>query len=397
MSTSILHVSDTHLGKRQYKSSVRRDDFLDAFSQAIDIALGEHDDYTNDPVDAVLHTGDLFDDSEASLEDMYRCQTVLQRLEEAGIPFYAIIGNHERKLQTQFVDLYENTNLATRLTKEPFIVNDEVALYGIDAVRERAWNTTDFTLTAPDKDGLYKIVSMHQLISPPIPSQGIADYNAHDIIPRFGIDVDGLALGDYHVRTSAKIDGVRAWYPGSTERCALDESDARSVSLLEIDTSKSAPLNNRKLVLDTPEFISITVDFDKDDSLDSVRRKIESRLPKGDDTFNGEDVVIVDLDGEQNSVTVQQVYSLLESYEPRVAKVRDKRELTDFDFDTPESSNSKDINSAVEEAVDETDVGETARKIEDVVRNDKTVSKNAMPEEIDSMLDDIETGDSNED
>jgi hypothetical protein len=37
--TRLLHVSDTHLGNRQYGSDIRRDDFADAFERAIQIAI----------------------------------------------------------------------------------------------------------------------------------------------------------------------------------------------------------------------------------------------------------------------------------------------------------------------------------------------------------------------
>ena len=40
--TTILHVSDTHLGKRQYGSDTRRDDMAKAFDQAIEIAVDEN-------------------------------------------------------------------------------------------------------------------------------------------------------------------------------------------------------------------------------------------------------------------------------------------------------------------------------------------------------------------
>jgi len=62
MTTRILHVSDTPIGYQQYRNTTRREDFFEAFEQTIDIARGEHPNHDNEPVDAVLHTGDLFDD-----------------------------------------------------------------------------------------------------------------------------------------------------------------------------------------------------------------------------------------------------------------------------------------------------------------------------------------------
>lgn len=50
----IMHISDTHLGKRQYSLIEREKDVYQTFSQLIDIAIKEH-------VNAIIHSGDLFD------------------------------------------------------------------------------------------------------------------------------------------------------------------------------------------------------------------------------------------------------------------------------------------------------------------------------------------------
>ena len=78
--TRILHISDTHLGKRQYGSDIRREDFANAFEQAIEVAVDRD-------VDAVIHTGDLFDDPVPSLPTVMRAADALKPLEEHGIPF----------------------------------------------------------------------------------------------------------------------------------------------------------------------------------------------------------------------------------------------------------------------------------------------------------------------
>ena len=104
--TKILHVSDTHLGKRQYRSDERREDYADAFEHTIQIAIEEE-------VDAVLHTGDLFDNKNPSLGTQIRCAQLINRLEEdvgSPIPFLTIVGNHERKRDHQFVDYIELSN-----------------------------------------------------------------------------------------------------------------------------------------------------------------------------------------------------------------------------------------------------------------------------------------------
>ena len=104
--TQILHISDTHLDKRQYGNDLRRADFADAFDASVDIAI-------NEDVDAVIHTGDLFDDPTPSVPAVNRCLDTIGRLEDAGIPFLAIVGNHERKREEQWMDIIKRFGEAT--------------------------------------------------------------------------------------------------------------------------------------------------------------------------------------------------------------------------------------------------------------------------------------------
>lgn len=90
MKTNILHVSDTHLGKTQYGSDIRANDYAKAFNSVATIAIKQN-------VDAVIHTGDLFDNRQPNTNTISQAFTILKRLNDNNIPFLAIVGNHERK------------------------------------------------------------------------------------------------------------------------------------------------------------------------------------------------------------------------------------------------------------------------------------------------------------
>ena len=122
----IIHTADTHLGYKQYHSEVRRKDFFDAFEVVINDAVEMQ-------IDAVVHAGDLFDSRNPTLEDLLETINVLSRLKAACIPFFGIVGNHESKQNTQWLDLLQEMGLAARLGKKPQLVGD-VAIYGIDSV-----------------------------------------------------------------------------------------------------------------------------------------------------------------------------------------------------------------------------------------------------------------------
>ncbi|MFQ6090783.1 MAG: exonuclease SbcCD subunit D, partial [Candidatus Bipolaricaulia bacterium] len=86
----ILHTADTHIGTRQYGLAERRADFSQALLQVVELACAEG-------VRAVIHSGDLFDNRNPSTEDLRDVLQGLLRLREAGIPFLAVVGNHEQK------------------------------------------------------------------------------------------------------------------------------------------------------------------------------------------------------------------------------------------------------------------------------------------------------------
>jgi DNA repair exonuclease SbcCD nuclease subunit len=361
MTTRVLHVSDTHLGYQQYRSEQRRRDFFAAFQQVIDIATGQHPDHDVGPVDAVLHTGDLFDDQRTSFDDIFYCQQALAELAEADIPFYIIVGDHEQRRGIDFVEVYESAGLAERLEREPTELED-VALYGIDAVRDREWETTEFSLAEPTDESLLRVVAMHEFFSPPEDSYPHA-YELEPAIDRFGIDIDGVALGDVHERQSANCNGIPVWYPGSTERNKRDERPDRSVDLLTFDVDAETEFQRDRVVLDTRPFVEVEVDFGRGDGFELVEERVADSGPvEGTVTF-------VDLDGEDNSVTKRQVIEYLRDKNVVKANVTDERATPDFEDEIAEGGADISVDPAIAGAVDELNLSGPAASLERVARD----------------------------
>jgi DNA repair exonuclease SbcCD nuclease subunit len=88
-----LHISDIHLGAFP-EDPVRRADVALAFERALSLALEKPGD--GRAVDFVVIAGDLFDKKSVS-PDVLRlhARPPLERLRDAGIPVYAIEGNHD--------------------------------------------------------------------------------------------------------------------------------------------------------------------------------------------------------------------------------------------------------------------------------------------------------------
>lgn len=361
MTTRILHVSDTHIGYQQYRSEQRRRDFLSAFQQVIDIATGQHPDHDVGPVDAVLHTGDLFDDQRTSFDDIFYCQQALAELAETNIPFYIIVGDHEQRRGIDFVEVYESAGLAERLKREPIELED-VALYGIDAVRDREWETTDFSLAEPTDESLLRVVAMHEFFSPPEDSYPHA-YALEPVIDRFGIDVNGVALGDVHKRQSANCNGIPVWYPGSTERNKRDERPDRSVDLLTFDVDAETEFQRDRVILDTRPFVEVEVDFGRGDGFELVEEQVADAGPvEGTVTF-------VDLDGEDNSVNKRQVIEYLRDKNVVKANVTDERATPDFEDEIAEGGADISVDPVIAGAVDELSLSGPAASLERVARD----------------------------
>jgi len=220
--TRVIHTGDTHMGYTQYHSPVRRQDFLDAFAAVIDDAIeGE--------VDAVVHAGDLFHDRRPELTDLMGTISILRRLDDAGVPFLAVVGNHESTRGGQWLDLFERLGLATRLGDDPTVVGD-TSFYGLDHVPVSRRDDLDYAFDDHDAD--YAALVAHGLFEP----FGYADWDTETVLTESDVDFDAMLLGDNHTPDVAKVDGTWVTYPGSTERAS-----ARSARGAATTSSPSTP------------------------------------------------------------------------------------------------------------------------------------------------------------
>lgn len=357
---TIVHISDTHLGNRQYGSDIRRQDFTDAFAQSVERAI-ERD------VDAIIHTGDLFHRRTPPLPQVNQCIAVLRRADDAGIPFLGIVGNHDRKMDDQWLDLMAHTGTANRLDSSPTIVGEgegeeAVALYGIDAVPSPAWETTDFELQPPENDDAYRLLCMHQLLHPPVP-EIMADYPAESVIDRLNIEFDGLALGDYHEAVSKDVQGVDVWYAGSTERGSAGEEGPRSFTLLSEFGNHT--MTRSHVDLDTRDFQPIQIAFDEDDGYAHAREAVEN--------YDLTDAVaVVTLTGKRTSLTASDVHEIALDRGAAVARVDDNRGREHLDTGVSPSADVEDPDTLIDKRLVKAGLSDPALDVEEMVRDEAT-------------------------
>jgi DNA repair exonuclease SbcCD nuclease subunit len=89
-----VHISDTHLGYRQYGLSERLKDWSIATRESIDYAI-------LNKADCVVHSGDLFNSNKVDHTSLIHAIEMLRALKEAEIPFFVIDGNHDRRKGSQ--------------------------------------------------------------------------------------------------------------------------------------------------------------------------------------------------------------------------------------------------------------------------------------------------------
>jgi exonuclease SbcD len=354
----IAHISDTHLGNRQYGSDVRRQDFIDAFAAAVECAI-ERD------VDAIIHTGDLFHRRTPPLPQVNQCIDVLRRADDAGIPFLGIVGNHDRKMDDQWLDLMAHTGTASRLDSSPTMIgegDEVVALYGIDAVPSPAWDSTNFELDKPANDDAYRLLCMHQLLHPPVP-EIMADYPANSVIERLNIEIDGLALGDYHEDESADVNGVDVWYAGSTERGSAGEEGPRSITLLS-DFSDHT-MSRSHVDLDTRDFQPIQIAFEENDGYEHARSVFEE--------YDLTDAVaVVSLTGKRTSLTASDVHEIALDRGAAVARVDDNRGRERLDIGANPTADVEDPDTLIDKRLAKAGLSEPALDVEQMVRDEAT-------------------------
>lgn len=361
--TRVLHTADTHIGYRQYHSDERRRDFLDAFDRVIADAI-------EDDVDAVVHAGDLFHDKRPDLRDLQGTIAALSRLRTADIPFLGIVGNHERKRDAQWLDLFAELGLATRLGATPTMIED-VAVYGRDYhTPTRRSNDIDFEASP---EAAYRVLVGHGIIE----DAPHGDWDLEELLTASPVAFDAVLLGDYHEHLLREVDDAVVTYPGSTERASADETDSRGYNLVTFDDGIT--VSHRTLTANR-DFAFIEVELGPAAGVDRVRERI--------DAHDIEDaVVIIDIVGDGESVAAAAIEEYAQEQGALLARVRDRREEAEGGANEVSVSFS-DPDRAVEDALADAGISTGAYALDEVVR-DLDVPDSHVRDRVRDRIDDL--------
>ncbi|XVH30762.1 DNA double-strand break repair protein Mre11 [Haloferacaceae archaeon DSL9] len=361
--TRVIHTGDTHIGYQQYHSPDRRRDFLDAFEQVVDDAVAAD-------VAAVIHAGDLFHDRRPELPDLLGTLSALRTLDGAGIPFLAVVGNHESTRGGQWLDLFERLGLARRLNAEPTRIGD-VAFYGLDHVPES--RRDDLAYEFAEHDASRAVLVSHGLFTP----FAHANWETETVLAESSIDFDAVLLGDNHSADTARVDETWVTYCGSTERASASEVDARGYNLVQFDAARSGPagVDIRRRSLDTRAFVFVSVELRGSEGASRVREQLRQHDLEGA-------VAIVEITGAGESIAPAEIESFATERGALIARVTDRRE---FDRETEASVSFADPDDAVAERIRDLGLSPAALDIDETVRASK-VADSAVREEVKRRL-----------
>ncbi|WP_435116776.1 DNA double-strand break repair protein Mre11 [Halolamina sp. C58] len=350
--TRVIHTGDTHVGYQQYHSPERRADFRRAFAAVVDDAI-EAD------VDAVVHAGDLFHDRRPELPDLMAVLSALRRLDDADIPFLAIVGNHEATRTGEWLDLFEGTGLATRLDDSPEIVGD-TAFYGLDWVPESRRDELEYEFE--DHDAAHAALVSHGLFTP----FEFGEWDTETVLGDATVEFDAMLLGDNHKADTAEVAGTWVTYCGSTERASASEEDARGYNLVTFDDG----VDIRRRSLDTRPFAFVSVDLAEGEGVERVREQVRQH-----DLADA--VCIVEITGEGEPVTPAAIEEAGEAEGALLVRVTDRREI---DEEADIGVSFADPDEAVNERVSEMGLSTAARDVDETVRESKVADSNVREE-----------------
>lgn len=342
----VLHTGDTHIGFRQYGLEERREDFAQAFLQVVQLALDEK-------VSAVIHAGDLFEDRTPGAEDLLATLQGLFTLKDAGIYFLGIVGNHEQRRGTQWLDLFEELGLAVHLRPDQPFELEGIPIYGLDFSGRRE-------ITPPTC--LEGVLVCHQLLDAVEPEGELA----LEQLARCGARI--VLLGDYHEyrewRERQDSRETLITYCGSTERWALDETAQRGVNIIDL---KSGRLDRRRLK--TRDFLYIRADEDP-------MQRLETTDVRGA-------VVVVYL--ESSPWTIAEIEKLGYERGALAVRVRDLRASSVQKVEPSIEIEFGDVEHAVTEALSRKNLSPLAREIDQIIR-DLAIADSNVDQEVTALL-----------
>ena len=272
-----LHLSDTHLGYREYMMELRENDFYESFNEAIDIGLDAN-------VDFFVHTGDLFDTWSPSNKALNEFKKAMIKLYSKNKTMYLIMGDHDRPKRSDEIASRIFDFLGVKLLGINEIQsitlnygNEDLLLSGLSNMKGLRKNNIVNEYRKGDieaKNYKNSILMSHQGVSPYLIPEA-CEVDSKDL----PVNYSYLAFG--HIHDSHLIDDRQPVfsYAGSTDLNSTNEiknylRNKKSVNLVEISNGK---LNAERIKLKSTRYQNI-INSDYNNYLGDINEIISKKM-----------------------------------------------------------------------------------------------------------------------
>lgn len=271
------HISDTHLGYRQYGLLERENDFIEIFREAVDEIIRERPDFA-------VHSGDLFEYSRPPTKALLTGQNAILKFKEEKIPVYAVAGNHDVVMKRNTLPpqvLYKDFGLKLISPKKPFYVEKNLSgdvfiggapyasRYTSKYLKERIQE-----IEKASSDYKKRVLVLHQGVDRYMPYE--YELKIGDLPKTFNY----CAMGHIHERIVDDFGEGKLAYPGSTEIWRSNEVEGykkNGKGFYLVDMSGDLP-EIEKIDLELPrEFIKESIHFHElEESVTRIKTYIQT-------------------------------------------------------------------------------------------------------------------------
>lgn len=269
MGLKILHTGDVHIGAKFSmlgdKADEHRKQIQKTFQKSVDIAIERH-------ADVFLIAGDLFDTYNPSQYSISFVRNELKRLQTNGIWVVVLPGTHD-KLSSGSVYATENfddTGDRIIVFNDPKVTSHFVS--DLDTTFYASPNTSNKSGKSPissfqiSEEGSYHIGLAHGSIQ--IEGKSSPDDYPITLDEISKSKIDYLAIGHWHSAQDYSSGNTTAWYCGSPEMVAFDQSGAGNVLLVEIEDNSKTKVE--KVQVGEKKYIKIEVDLSQVNDLSDL-------------------------------------------------------------------------------------------------------------------------------
>jgi predicted phosphodiesterase len=229
----LMVMGDSHVGRKEHPSNPYQSiDCAGKFKEAIEAAM----DYG---VDCIVHTGDVFHDS-VSEEDCEIVDSAFKQIQNVGIEFYYIRGNHECERGDRLLEHWKQQNVAVHLDMNGVAIAEDMMIYGYDHIHGSKFSVDDMDVPL-FLSGSVSILVLHQTLAPATLGAKV-DLDA--INGKSADDFDYVVSGHHHDPKRSEWNNSEFLYAGSTEDISTN-SDPSDPSVWFISVDGNAITTNR--------------------------------------------------------------------------------------------------------------------------------------------------------